>query len=83
MNNKPIVVLSSIPELDGKYAKFVLTNGDEHWGKYGYFSYIANDLIGGVQFPVKVRLDHLGLQYFHVEAIFHKGLWVKNKKRGY
>lgn len=75
--------IADIPELDGKYAKFVLTNGAEHWGKYGYFSYIANDLIGGVKFPVKVKLDKLGLKYFHVNAILHKGLWVKVKARGY
>ena len=75
--------IASIPEFEGKYGKFVLTNGDEHWGKYGYFGYIANNLIGGVKFPVKVKLDALGLGYFHVNAILHKGLWIKVKKRGY
>tara|TARA_R110000772_G_scaffold140168_4_gene249319 strand:+ start:411 stop:677 length:267 start_codon:yes stop_codon:yes gene_type:complete len=78
-----IFEIASIPEFNGKYAKFVLTNGNEYWGKYGYFGYIANNLIGGVELPVKVKLDEFGEKYFHVHAILYKGLWVKVKSRGY
>ena len=83
MKNKQVVEIDSIGEISGKYAEFKLTDGSKHYGKYSYFSYIAYNLIGGIKFPVKVRLDSLGLKYFHVEAIFHKGLWVKLKARGF
>lgn len=74
------MIIESVSDI-GKYAKFTLQDGTEHYGKYGYFSWIAYNLIGGdeMQFPIKARLDSLGLDYFHVEAIFHNGLWIKSR----
>ena len=75
--------IASVVLLDGKYANFVLTDGQIFTGKYGYFSYIVNNLIGGVTFPVKVRIDPLGEHYFHVEAVYNGSVWVKPLPRGY
>ncbi|AUR83948.1 hypothetical protein NVP1046O_23 [Vibrio phage 1.046.O._10N.286.52.E3] len=69
--------IASVELLDGKYARFVTVDEHVFTGKYGYFSYIANNLIGGVTFPVKVRIDSLGESYFHVEAVFDGSVWVK------
>ena len=79
-----IVVVISVSDI-GKYAKFTLDDGSELYGKYGYFSYLAYNIIGeeNISFPIKVRLDDLGIKYFHVEAIWHSGIWVKLKARGY
>lgn len=75
-----VLVVDSVTDI-GKYAKFTLDDGREFHGKYGYFHWIAYNIIGeeNLSFPVKVRLDHLGLDYFHVDAIWHRGLWVKEK----
>lgn len=72
--------VASISEI-GKYAKFTLIDGREIFGKYGYFSNIAYGIIGGenIKFPIKVRLDELGLDYFHVEAVWYNGLWVRRR----
>ncbi len=79
MDNR-VFTVKSVSDI-GKYAKFTLDDGSEHYGKYGYFSHIAYNLIGGVNFPVKVRIDKLGVNYFHVEAIWNNGVWVKVKER--
>lgn len=75
------VEIASVSDI-GKYAKFTLIDGREIYGKYGYFSSIAYYVIGqeNIKFPIKVRLDELGLQCFHVEAIWHKGLWIRDKR---
>ena len=79
---KEIVTVRSITDIC-KYAKFTLTDGREYTGKYGYFSWIAYYIIGEdeIKFPIKVRLDEFGFKYFHVEAIWHNGVWVKAKER--
>lgn len=67
----------------GKYACFHLSDGNSVYGKYGYFSSAidACELHFGVRpdFPIKVKLDRLGFEYFHVDGIFYNGLWVKCK----
>lgn len=81
-----IVVIKSISEI-GKYAKFELENGDCHHGKYGYFDAAMgacfNQLGSMPDMPIKARLDKLGIDYFHVEAIWFNDMWVKIKARGY
>lgn len=79
VKNRTVCEVASISEI-GKYAKFTLTDGREIFGKYGYFSYIAYNIIGeeNIKFPIKVRLDELGLDYFHIEAVWHNGLWVRD-----
>lgn len=79
------ITIKEISEFSGKYAKFTTSDDQVHFGKYGYFSYLFElcRLSFGSEpdFPVRIRID--SLEYFHTMAIFHNGVWIKLKRRGY
>ena len=75
-------IITAITNVD-KYAEFHILGRGSVYAKFGYFDRIASLVFGASYstaiFPVKVRVDELGFNYFHVKSIFRNGCWYTLK----
>lgn len=79
------VVIEGAPRREGKWGIFTLSDGSRHTGKSGYFDYlmqICEAQFGSrPEYPIRAKVYSWGS--FQITSMFHQGVWVSIKKRGY
>ena len=84
---KEILTITKVDNFFEKFGTYHFSDGRSCSGKTGSLRYlmfdIAEELDIKLDFPLKIKTDEYGMEHFYVECIWHNGVWIKLKPRGY